>query len=64
MAERNQAYQPFMSALQGKIDGLMQQIKSQPVPESLRHLPKVEKPAYKRKRGGRAKYSGKKRVAS
>ena len=53
-----------MSALQGKIDGLMQQIKSQPVPESLRHLPKVEKPAYKRKRGGRAKYSGKKRVAS
>ncbi|CAM3905181.1 DNA topoisomerase III [Vibrio aquimaris] len=64
MAERNQAYQPFMSALQGKIDGLMQQIKSQPVPESLRHLPKVEKPAYKRKRGGRAKYSGKKRFAS
>lgn len=64
MAERNQAYQPFMSALQGKIDGLMQQIKSQPVPESLRHLPKVEKPAFKRKRVGRAKYSSKKRVAS
>ncbi|RSD31921.1 DNA topoisomerase III [Vibrio pectenicida] len=64
MAERNQAYQPFMSALQGQIDGLMQQIKSQPVPESLRHLPKVERPAYKRKRGGRAKYSGKKRAAS
>ena len=64
MAERNQAYQPFMSALQGQIDGLMQQIKSQPVPESLRHLPKVERPAFKRKRGGRAKYSGKKRAAS
>ncbi|MFY2509199.1 DNA topoisomerase III [Vibrio pectenicida] len=64
MAERNQAYQPFMSALQGQIDGLMQQIKSQSVPESLRQLPKVERPAYKRKRGGRAKYSGKKRAAS
>ncbi|MDC5821146.1 DNA topoisomerase III [Vibrio europaeus] len=52
MAERNQAYQPFMQALQQRIDGLMHQVRSGEVPESLRHLPKVERPAYKRKKGG------------
>lgn len=49
MAERNQAYQPFMQALEQRIDGLMSQVKSGPIPDSLRHLPKVERPAFKRK---------------
>ncbi|MEZ8791443.1 DNA topoisomerase III [Vibrio splendidus] len=52
MAERNQAYQPFMQALESKIDGLMGKVKTGEVPESLRHLPKVERPAFKRRKGG------------
>lgn len=60
MAERNQAYQPFMQALQQRIDGLMSQVRNSEVPESLRHLPKVERPAYKRRKGGyRKKSTGK-----
>jgi DNA topoisomerase-3 len=50
MAERNQAYQPFMQALETKINTLMEQVKFGPVPESLRQLPKVERPAYKKRR--------------
>ena len=57
MAERNQAYQPFMQALQSQIDGLMTQVKQGPIPESLRHLPKVERPAFKRKRKSTGKAS-------
>ncbi|NVN81593.1 MULTISPECIES: DNA topoisomerase III [unclassified Vibrio] len=57
MAERNQAYQPFMQALESKIDGLMGKVKMGEVPESLRHLPKVERPAFKRRKGGGAKKS-------
>ncbi|MEZ9049078.1 DNA topoisomerase III [Vibrio sp. 10N.247.311.64] len=57
MAERNQAYQPFMQALESKIDGLMGKVKTGVVPESLRHLPKVERPAFKRRKGGGAKKS-------
>ncbi|NOI96135.1 MULTISPECIES: DNA topoisomerase III [Vibrio] len=57
MAERNQAYQPFMQALESKIDGLMGRVKTGEVPESLRHLPKVERPAFKRRKGGSAKKS-------
>ncbi|MEZ9620324.1 DNA topoisomerase III [Vibrio sp. 10N.222.55.A3] len=57
MAERNQAYQPFMQALESKIDGLMGKVKTGEVPESLRHLPKVERPAFKRRKGGGAKKS-------
>lgn len=55
MAERNQAYQPFMQALEGKVDGLMALVKTGDVPESLRHLPKVERPAFKRRKGGTRK---------
>jgi len=55
MAERNQAYSPFMQALEAKIDGLMSQVKNGPVPESLRHLPKVERPAYKKRRSSARK---------
>ncbi|MGC9402455.1 DNA topoisomerase III [Vibrio genomosp. F10 str. 9ZC157] len=55
MAERNQAYQPFMQALESKVDGLMGKVKAGEVPESLRHLPKVERPAFKRRKGGGAK---------
>ncbi|GEM74450.1 DNA topoisomerase III [Vibrio sagamiensis] len=50
MAERNQAYLPFMQALKQRIDGLMQQVKQGGVPDSLRSLPKVERPAFKRKK--------------
>ncbi len=44
MAERNQAYQPFMQELESKIDGLMGKVNRE-VPEFLRHLPEVERPA-------------------
>ena len=64
MAERNQAYSPFMQALQTRIDGLMQQVKGGEVPESLRHLPKVERPAFKRKRRSSAKAGGQKRATT
>jgi len=57
MAERSQAYQPFMQALESKIDGLMGRVKTGEVPESLRHLPKVEIPAFKRRKGGGTKKS-------
>ncbi len=49
MAERTQAYQPFMQALQQQIDLLMQQVKTTPVPVSLQALP-PGKPAFKRRR--------------
>lgn len=49
MAERGQAYQPFMQVLQERIIQIMEQAKSGAVPESLRSLPKVERPAFKRK---------------
>ncbi|TKF22577.1 DNA topoisomerase III [Vibrio genomosp. F6] len=50
MAERNQAYQPFMQALETRIDHLMHTVKTGDIPESLRQLPKVERPAFKRKK--------------
>lgn len=50
MAERGQAYQPFMQDLQQRIDALMIQVKNGPVPDSLRSLPPVERPAFKRKK--------------
>ncbi len=57
MAEKSQAYQPFIQALQTQIEQLIEQVKHGPVPDSLRALPKVERPAYKaRKRA----YSGRK----
>ncbi|MGF1908114.1 DNA topoisomerase III [Vibrio kasasachensis] len=60
MAERNQAYQPFMSALQERIENLMIQVKHGQVPESLRHLPKVERSPFKRKKRTFKKTSTKK----
>lgn len=50
MAERNQAYQPFMHALTQRMDDLMQQVKTSPIPTSLQQLPQVERPAFKRKK--------------
>ncbi|MCL9774581.1 DNA topoisomerase III [Vibrio methylphosphonaticus] len=50
MAERTHSYSPFMSGLTEKMDQLMQRVKEGPVPESLRNLPKVERPAYKKRR--------------
>lgn len=52
MAERNQAYQPFMLSLQDKIGVLMDRVKSEPTPESLKGLPPVAKRkfSYRRKK--------------
>ncbi|MDE1462579.1 DNA topoisomerase III [Spartinivicinus poritis] len=50
MAEKNQAYRPFMDALEQRVQTLMTKIKMGDVPESLRHLPQVEPPKFKRKR--------------
>lgn len=50
MAEKKQPYAPFMHSLQGQIEGLIEQVKLSPVPESLRHLPKVKRPVYKKRR--------------
>jgi len=52
MAERGQAYAPFMEALQLQVEGLMERIKDGTVPPSLRSLPAVEvtKPKSRRKR--------------
>lgn len=61
MAERNHAYQPFMQALDERIATLMQQVKTSPVPESLRYLPKVERPAFKKKKRSYAKKGGAKK---
>ncbi|MCW8335775.1 DNA topoisomerase III [Vibrio paucivorans] len=63
MAERNQAYQPFMQTLQQRIDSLMQQVKTGPIPDSLRSLPKVERPAFKRKKRSATKSASPKRGA-
>ncbi|MCJ2377257.1 DNA topoisomerase III [Vibrio sp. ZSDZ34] len=50
MAERTQAYEPFMDTLQQKVAMIMQQVKQSPVPTSLNNLPKVERPAYKKRK--------------
>ena len=43
-----------------RIDSLMGEVKSGPIPESLRHLPKVERPAFKRKKRSYSKGSASK----
>jgi DNA topoisomerase-3 len=53
MAERNQAYQPFMSSLQQRINQLMDGVKQGPIPESLKGLPAAKKSPFKRKARGR-----------
>lgn len=50
MTERTQPYQPFMDKLTERVTELMTQAKSGPVPESLRSLPAVKRPAFKKKR--------------
>ncbi|WP_394239830.1 DNA topoisomerase III [Vibrio astriarenae] len=57
IAEKGQAYQPFMHDLSQRLEQLMNTVKTSPVPDSLRSLPPVERPAYKKR-----KYSGKKRT--
>ena len=49
MAEKGQAYQPFMTSLEQRMNELMSQVKQGPVPDSLCSLPKVERPAFRRK---------------
>ncbi|USD66062.1 DNA topoisomerase III [Vibrio sp. SCSIO 43136] len=48
MAERGQAYQPFMTALESNLNAIIGRVKSSPVPSSLQHLPPAERPAYKK----------------
>lgn len=50
MAEKLQPYQPFMSGLEQRIQDLMAQVKNNAVPSSLQHLPKVERPAFKKRK--------------
>ena len=57
MAEKQQPYRPFMNDLEQKIDGLIQQIKTSGIPDSLRSLPKVDKPAFRRKGKSNKKYT-------
>ncbi|WP_446751363.1 DNA topoisomerase III [Vibrio sp. S17_S38] len=57
MAEKQQPYRPFMNELEQKIDGLMRQIKTSGIPDSLRSLPKVDKPAFRRKGNSNKKYT-------
>ncbi len=51
MAEKNQAYQPFMQGLEQSVTALMNGVKSSPVPESLKGLPPVERASGRRKGG-------------
>ncbi|SDH78531.1 DNA topoisomerase-3 [Vibrio xiamenensis] len=60
MAEKNQAYQPFIQTLQNQIEQLISQVKQAPVPESLRSLPKVERPAFRKSRKRTTRKSTKK----
>lgn len=60
MAERGQAYAPFMQTLEQQVHELMNGIKGGQVPDSLRSLPAVETPSGK----GRRKGSGKRKPAS
>ena len=50
IAEREYSYQPFMQALEQAVRAIVSQIKTGDIPESLRHLPKVERAPFKRKR--------------
>ncbi len=50
IAEKGQAYQPFMQTLQGRLEQLIEQVQVAPVPVSLQALPAVSKPAFKRTR--------------
>ncbi|MDR9829612.1 DNA topoisomerase III [Vibrio sp. FNV 38] len=50
MAEKGQAYQPFMLDLTQRIEHIMSTVKTSPVPDSLRSLPPVERPAYKKRK--------------
>lgn len=49
MADKKQAYQPFMQHLNEQVSQLMAQVQSQDIPMSLRNLPQV-KPSFKKKR--------------
>ncbi|CAM2887688.1 DNA topoisomerase III [Vibrio rarus] len=58
MAEKKQAYQPFISELHRQLAQLMDTAKTGPIPDSLRALPEVKKPAYKKRRAsGKKSYS-------
>jgi len=63
MAERNQAYQPFMDELEHRIKTIVAQIKTGGVPESLRHLPPAEATNFKRKRRSAGKSKPRSRTA-
>ncbi|MFA0086203.1 DNA topoisomerase III [Vibrio sp. 10N.261.51.F12] len=60
MAEKTYSYAPFMLGLTQKMDELMRRVKEEPVPESLRNLPKVERPAFKKKRNSKPRKSPRK----
>lgn len=55
MTERKQTYQPFMAALETRVQSLMDEIKNGGIPVSMRDLPKVEREKRKRKRRVKSK---------
>ncbi|SEG32404.1 DNA topoisomerase III [Vibrio hangzhouensis] len=57
MAEKTHSYTPFMAELHSRLAQLMGQVKTGPVPESLKNLPKVERPAFKKRRYSKGKKS-------
>lgn len=59
IAEKNQAYHPFMGALEQQIGGIIEKVRREPVPSALRELPKTSTPVSKGK-GKRRRYSRKK----
>ncbi|MGL6313398.1 DNA topoisomerase III [Vibrio sp. WXL103] len=61
IAEKGQAYQPFMVDLTTRLEQLMELVKTSPVPASLTQLPPVERPAYKKRKYTRKKGSSKRK---
>lgn len=49
MAEKSQPYQPFMHSLQNRISDLIKEVQMAPIPPSLKLLPTVERPNFRRK---------------
>ncbi|WP_375750715.1 DNA topoisomerase III [Vibrio sp. HN007] len=50
MVEKKQSYQPFISTLTTSVQSLIEQVKTSPVPDSLRSLPPVERKKFRSKK--------------
>ncbi|MDG3088629.1 DNA topoisomerase III [Vibrio hannami] len=50
MVEKKQSYQPFIDTLTTSVQGLIEQVKVSPVPDSLRSLPPVQRKPYQKRK--------------